>query len=230
MILSLIGAIGAAGGTGYAVEYAGAAIRGLDVEGRLTICNLSIELGAKCGIVAPDEVTFGHLKDRAFAPKGEAWEEALADWRTLPSDADAVFDREVAIDVGKVAPQITWGTSPEHVVGVDGLIPDPDTISEPDRRNGLRAALDYMGLKPGAPIAGTPVDWVIIGSCTNSRICDMRAAAVVAKGRRVADTVRAWVVPGSENVKRQPRLRVWMRCSSRPVSSGASPDARCALP
>jgi len=203
MILNLIGVIGAAGGTGYAVEYAGAAIRALDIEGRLTICNLSIELGAKCGMVAPDEVTFAHLKDRAFAPKGAAWEAAVADWRTLPSDADAVFDREVAIDVGKIAPHITWGTSPEHVVGVDGHIPDPKTVADAEQRNALEAALNYMGLTPGAPIAGTPVDWVFIGSCTNSRISDLRAAAAVAKGRRVAATVRAWVVPGSENVKRQ---------------------------
>ena len=203
MILNLIGVIGAAGGTGYAVEYAGAATRALDIEGRLTICNLSIELGAKCGMVAPDEVTFAHLKDRAFAPKGAAWEAAVADWRTLPSDPDAVFDREVAIDVGKIAPQITWGTSPEHVVGVDGLIPDPKTVADVERANALQAALDYMGLAAGAPIAGTPVDWVFIGSCTNSRISDLRAAAAVAKGRRVATTVRAWVVPGSENVKRQ---------------------------
>jgi 3-isopropylmalate/(R)-2-methylmalate dehydratase large subunit len=203
MILNLIGAIGAAGGTGYAVEYAGGAMRALDIEGRLTICNLSIELGAKCGMVAPDEVTFAHLKDRAFSPKGDAWQAAVADWRTLPSDRDAVFDREVAIDVGDIAPQITWGTSPEHVVGVDAHIPDPEAVDDRDRRNALQAALDYMGLRPGVPIAGTPVDWVFIGSCTNSRISDLRAAAAVAKGRRVADTVRAWVVPGSENVKRQ---------------------------
>jgi len=203
MILNLIGVIGATGGTGYAVEYAGDAIRALDIEGRLTVCNLSIELGAKCGMVAPDEVTFAHLKDRAFAPKGTAWEAAVADWRTLPSDADAVFDREVAIDVSAIAPQITWGTSPEHVVGVDGHVPDPEAVGDADRRHALQAALDYMGLRPGAPIAGTPIDWVFIGSCTNSRISDLRAAARVAKGRRVADTVRAWVVPGSENVKRQ---------------------------
>jgi 3-isopropylmalate/(R)-2-methylmalate dehydratase large subunit len=203
MILNLIGAIGAAGGTGYAVEYAGGTIRALDIEGRLTICNLSIELGAKCGMVAPDEVTFAHLKDRAYSPKGDAWQAAVADWRTLPSDPAAVFDREVAIDVGNIAPQITWGTSPEHVVGVDAHIPDPEAVDDRDRRNALQAALDYMGLRPGVPIAGTPVDWVFIGSCTNSRISDLRAAAAVAKGRRIADTVRAWVVPGSENVKRQ---------------------------
>jgi 3-isopropylmalate/(R)-2-methylmalate dehydratase large subunit len=203
MILHLIGVIGAAGGTGYAMEYAGSAVRALDIEGRLTICNLSIELGAKCGMVAPDETTFAHLKSRLYAPTGEAWDAAVADWRTLPSDPDAVFDREVEIDVSRIAPQITWGTSPEHVLGVDGRIPDPATVSDADRRNALQAALEYMDLKPGAEIAGTPVDWVFIGSCTNSRISDLRAAAAVAKGRQVADTVRAWVVPGSENVKRQ---------------------------
>ena len=203
MILHLIGVIGAAGGTGYAVEYAGSAIRALDVEGRLTICNLSIELGAKCGMIAPDDTTFAHLAGRPYAPTGEAWDAAVADWRTLPSDPDAVFDREVAIDVGEIAPQITWGTSPEHVVGVDGRIPDPATAQDDDRRNALQAALDYMDLKAGAPIAGTPVDWVFIGSCTNSRISDLRAAAAVANGRKVAGSVRAWVVPGSENIKRQ---------------------------
>jgi 3-isopropylmalate/(R)-2-methylmalate dehydratase large subunit len=203
MVLHLIGAIGAAGGTGYAVEYTGSAVQALDIEGRLTICNLSIELGAKYGLIAPDEATFAHLAGRPYAPTGDAWEAAVRDWRTLPSDKGAVFDREVAIDVGGIAPQITWGTSPEHVIGVDGRIPDPEAVENGERRNALQAALDYMGLKAGAPIAGTPVDWVFIGSCTNSRISDLRAAAAIVKGRQVADTVRAWVVPGSENVKRQ---------------------------
>jgi 3-isopropylmalate/(R)-2-methylmalate dehydratase large subunit len=203
MILYLIGVIGAAGGTGYAVEYAGSAVRALDVEGRLTICNLSIELGAKYGIIAPDETTFAHLAGRPYAPTGQDWDAALHDWRTLPSDPDAHFDREVVIEVDRIAPQITWGTSPEHVVGVDGRIPDPAMAHDADRRNALQAALEYMDLKPGAPIAGTPIDWVFIGSCTNSRMSDLRAAAAVAEGRKVAGTVRAWVVPGSENVKRQ---------------------------
>jgi 3-isopropylmalate/(R)-2-methylmalate dehydratase large subunit len=203
MILHLIGVIGAAGGTGYAVEYAGSAVRALDVEGRLTICNLSIELGAKYGLIAPDETTFSHLAGRPYAPVGDAWDAAVRDWRTLPTDPDAVFDREVAIDVGRIAPQITWGTSPEHVIGVDGRIPDPATVDDTTQRSALRAALDYMDLRPGTPIAGTPVDWVFIGSCTNSRISDLRAAAAVAKGRKVAASVRAWIVPGSENVKRQ---------------------------
>jgi 3-isopropylmalate/(R)-2-methylmalate dehydratase large subunit len=202
MILALIGHVGAAGGTGYAVEYAGSAIRDLPVEGRLTICNLSIELGAKMGMVAPDEKTYEFLRGRPYAPQGDMWEQAVRVWRQLPSDPNAHFDREVLIDVTKIIPQVTWGTSPEHVVGVDGCIPDPQAIVDPARRAAVETALDYMGLKPGSPIAGTPVDWVFIGSCTNSRLSDLRAAAEVARGRKVAPGVRAWVVPGSETVKR----------------------------
>jgi 3-isopropylmalate/(R)-2-methylmalate dehydratase large subunit len=203
LILALIGHIGAAGGTGYAVEYAGSAIRAMPIEGRLTICNLSIELGAKMGMVAPDEKTYEYLRGRAYAPQGEMWEQAVNAWRQLPSDSDAVFDKEVVIDVSKIIPQITWGISPEHVIGVDGHIPDPKAIGDPAQRTAVEIALDYMGLKPGALIAGTPVDWVFIGSCTNSRLSDLRAAADVARGRKVAPGVRAWVVPGSETVKRE---------------------------
>ena len=203
MILYLIGKIGAAGGTGCAVEYAGAAVRALEIEGRLTLCNLSIELGAKIGMVAPDDKTYGFLADRPFAPKGALWDQALAHWRTLRSDDDATFDREEQVDVGKIAPQITWGTSPEMVIAVDQRIPDPASVADAGKRRAMEAALDYMGLAPGAPIAGTKIDWVFIGSCTNSRISDLRAAAEVAKRGRVAAHVRAWVVPGSENVKRQ---------------------------
>jgi 3-isopropylmalate/(R)-2-methylmalate dehydratase large subunit len=202
LILALIGHVGAAGGTGYAVEYAGSAIRDMPIEGRLTICNLSIELGSKMGMIAPDEKTYEYIRGRRYAPQGEMWDRAVAAWRTLPSDPDAVFDREVVIDVEKIIPQVTWGTSPEHVIGVDGFIPDPKTIADPARRAAIEIALDYMGLKPGAPIAGTPVDWVFIGSCTNSRLSDLRAAAEVARGRKVAPGVRAWVVPGSETIKR----------------------------
>jgi 3-isopropylmalate/(R)-2-methylmalate dehydratase large subunit len=202
LILALIGHVGAAAGTGYAVEYAGSAIRDLPVEGRLTICNLSIELGAKIGMIAPDQKTFDYLRGRPYAPEGEMWEQAVAEWRKLPSDPDAVFDREVVIDVEKIIPQVTWGISPEHVVGVDGRVPDPRDIADPARRTAIETALDYMGLAAGAPIAGTPVDWVFIGSCTNSRLSDLRAAAEVARGRKVASGVRAWVVPGSETVKR----------------------------
>jgi 3-isopropylmalate/(R)-2-methylmalate dehydratase large subunit len=203
LILALIGHVGAAGGTGYAVEYAGSAIRDMPVEGRLTICNLSIELGAKMGMVAPDEKTFEFLRARRYAPKGEMWEQALGAWRQLPSDADAVFDKEVIIDVETITPQVTWGISPEHVVGVDGHVPNPQEIDDPARRASVEAALEYMGLEGGAPIAGTPVDWVFIGSCTNSRLSDLRAAAEIARGRKVAPRVRAWVVPGSETVKRE---------------------------
>jgi 3-isopropylmalate/(R)-2-methylmalate dehydratase large subunit len=203
LILALIGHVGAAGGTGYAVEYAGSAIRDMPVEGRLTICNLSIELGAKMGMVAPDDKTYDFVRGRRYAPKGAMWERAVAAWRKLPSDADAVFDREVTIDVNKIIPQITWGISPEHVVGVDGHVPVPADISDPARRTAIETAIDYMGLKPGAPILGTPVDWVFIGSCTNSRMSDLRAAAAIARGRKVAPGVRAWVVPGSETVKRE---------------------------
>ena len=203
MILALIGHIGAAGGTGYAVEYAGSAIRDLPIEGRLTICNLSIELGAKMGLIAPDEKTFDYLRGRTYAPQGEMWERAVKAWRQLPSDPDAVFDREVVIDTKTIIPQVTWGISPEHVIGVDGHVPDPLAIADPARRVAIETALDYMGLQPGAPIIGTPVDWVFIGSCTNSRLSDLRAAAEVARGRKVAPGVRAWVVPGSETVKRE---------------------------
>ena len=202
LILALIGHVGAAGGTGYAVEYAGSAIRDMGIEGRLTICNLSIELGAKMGMVAPDEKTYEYIRGRRYAPQGEMWERAVEAWRRLPSDPDAVFDREVAIDVGTIIPQVTWGISPEHVIGVDGHVPDPAEISDPVRRAALETAIDYMGLTPGAPIIGTPVDWVFIGSCTNSRLSDLRAAAEIARGRKVAPGVRAWVVPGSETVKR----------------------------
>ena len=202
MILHLIGEVGTAAGTGHAVEYAGSAIRGLPVEGRLTICNLSIEMGARTGMVAPDDTTFAYLHGRDYAPKDALWDRALAHWRTLPSDADAEFDRDHTIDMSRVAPQITWGTSPEHVIAVDRPIPDPASGPE-DKRAAWTAALHYQGLEPGKPIEGTKVDWVFIGSCTNSRISDLRAAAAIAKGRRTAAHVHAWIVPGSERVKRE---------------------------
>ncbi|HEY4254119.1 MAG TPA: 3-isopropylmalate dehydratase large subunit [Roseomonas sp.] len=202
MILHAIGRFGTAAGTGHAVEYAGAAVRALSVEGRLTLCNLSIEMGARSGMVAADDTTFQWLAGRRFAPQGGAWDAALAYWRGLPTDADAVFDRDLLIDAADIAPQITWGTSPEHVLPVEGVIPDPAAAPDAVKRAAWTAALDYMGLRPGAPIAGTKVDWVFIGSCTNSRIEDLRAAAGVIRGRRVAPHVTAWVVPGSERIKR----------------------------
>ena len=202
LILHAIGALGAKAGTGYAVEYAGAAVRAMTVEQRLTLCNLSIELGAKIGMIAPDETTYFYLRDRRFAPKGAAFDAAVAAWRQLPSDDGAVFDREEVIDAALVAPTVTWGTSPEHAIGVDGLVPDPDAAANPSVRSAQTAALQYMDLRPGQPIAGTKVDWVFIGSCTNSRLSDLRQAASVIAGRRVAPGVTAWVVPGSERVKR----------------------------
>jgi 3-isopropylmalate/(R)-2-methylmalate dehydratase large subunit len=203
MILATIGRIGTAGGQGHAVEYAGSAIRVLGIEGRLTICNLSIELGAKIGMVAPDDTAFAYVAGREFAPKGALFERAVAHWRTLPSDDDAAFDAEHAIAVETIAPQITWGTSPQDVIAVTGRVPDPSHEADAARRESIGAALAYMGLTPGAAIEGTPVDWVFIGSCTNSRLPDLRAAAAVARGRKVAATVRAWVVPGSEATKRE---------------------------
>ncbi|MFN0305608.1 MAG: 3-isopropylmalate dehydratase large subunit [Burkholderiales bacterium] len=203
LILHLIGRIGTAGGTGYAVEYAGSAIREMDVEGRLTICNLSIELGAKSGLIAPDDKTIDFVRGRQFAPKGADWDRAVAQWRALASDDDAHFERELAVDVSGLSPQITWGTSPEDVIGVADRIPDPDDAADDDRKRSMRAALDYMGLTPGRPLAGTPVDWVFIGSCTNSRISDLRSAAAVVQGKKVASNVKAWVVPGSKSVKRR---------------------------
>lgn len=203
LILAAVGQVGAAGGSGFAVEYAGLAIEALDVEARLTLCNLSIELGAKVGMVAPDEATFGYLKGRRFAPGGELWDRAVAYWRTLRSDRDAVFDKEVEIDVSTIKPQITWGTSPAQVVAIDAVVPDPSIASPATQRAEMFEAMNYMDVAPGQSLRGLKIDWVFIGSCTNSRISDLRIAASVVRGRRVADHVTAWVVPGSENVKRQ---------------------------
>jgi 3-isopropylmalate/(R)-2-methylmalate dehydratase large subunit len=203
LILAAVGQVGAAGGSGHAVEYAGSAIEALDIEARLTLCNLSIELGAKVGMIAPDETTFDYLKGRRFAPDGELWERAVAYWRTLPSDRDAVFDKEVEIDVSAIKPQITWGTSPAQVVAIDAIVPDPSAASSAAQRAAMVEAMNYMDVAPGQSLRGLKIDWVFIGSCTNSRISDLRIAAGVVQGRRVASHVTAWVVPGSENVKRQ---------------------------
>lgn len=202
--LAVIAEIGTAGGTGYAIEFAGEAVRALSMEGRMTLCNMAIEAGARAGLVAVDQTTIDYLKGRPYAPKGALWEAAVAAWADLHSDEDAVFDREVVIDAAKIRPQVTWGTSPEMVVPVDMAVPDPD--AEPDRvkSESMRRALEYMGLKAGMPITEIAVDKVFIGSCTNSRIEDLRAAAAVVKGRHVADNVKlAMVVPGSGLVKRQ---------------------------
>jgi 3-isopropylmalate/(R)-2-methylmalate dehydratase large subunit len=202
LALYIIGRLGAAAGVGSVIEYCGPAVEALDVEERLTLCNLAVELGARAGLVAPDERTFAYLKGRPYAPSGAAFDAAVACWRTLPGDPGARADREEIIDVSAIRPTVTWGTSPEQVVSVNGRIPDPALTADPARREAFTAALDYMGLVPGQPIAGTPVDWVFIGSCANSRISDLRAAAEVVRGRRVAAGVTAWVVPGAESVKR----------------------------
>ena len=202
LILYLIGKLGTAAGTGHAVEFAGAAIRALPIEGRLTICNLAIEFGARTGMVAPDERTFSYLADRPFAPKREMWDRALSEWRQLPSDDDAAFDAETVIDVAAIRPQVTWGTSPEYAIGIDERIPDPATVADAGKRKAMEAALAYMDLKPGTPVDQIAIDRVFIGSCTNSRLSDLRAAAAIAKGRKVAPSVTAWVVPGSQRVKK----------------------------
>ena len=203
VILAIIGKIGTAGGTGHVIEYAGEAIRALDMAGRMTVCNMSIEAGARAGLIAPDKATFDYIAGRPYAPKGEDFEAAVAYWKTLPSDEGASYDIEVVLDASEIAPQVSWGTSPEAVLPITEAVPDP--ASEPDeaRRGQMQRMLDYMGLAPGQKLAGTQVDVVFIGSCTNGRIEDLRAAATVAAGRHVAAHVRALVVPGSGLVKAQ---------------------------
>jgi 3-isopropylmalate/(R)-2-methylmalate dehydratase large subunit len=202
LVLYLIGKLGAKAGTGYAVEYAGSTVRALDIEARLTLCNLSIELGAKVGMIAPDDTTYAYLDGRERAPRGALFDMAVEHWRTLPSAPDAVFDREVHIDTTVIKPMITWGTSPEQVIAIDGAVPDPASASDDKHRAAWIDALDYMGLTAGQKLEGTPVDWVFIGSCTNSRLSDLRSVATVVRGQHVAKGVHAWVVPGSETVKR----------------------------
>ena len=203
MILAIIGVIGTAGGTGHVIEYAGRAIQALSMEGRMTVCNMTIEGGARAGLIAPDETTFAYLEGRPMAPAGAAWDAAVAHWRTLASDAGAAYDKEATIAADDIAPQITWGTSPEDVIPVTGRTPDPAAAPDEMRREAIAQALDYMALAPDTPIEGVAVDRVFIGSCTNGRIEDMRAAAAVARGRRVPAGVGAMVVPGSGLVKRQ---------------------------
>ncbi len=203
IVLAIIGKIGTAGGTGHVIEYAGSAIRGLSMEGRMTVCNMSIEAGARAGLIAPDETTFEYLKGRPMAPKGAAWEQAIAYWKTLPSDRGAQYDKEIILDVASIVPQVTWGTSPEDVLPITGSVPDPRRIADEQRRQSMERSLAYMGLTPGTRLTDIPVQRVFIGSCTNGRIEDMRAAARVAKGRKVAQGVAAMVVPGSGLVKHQ---------------------------
>src|SRR5215204_6303170 len=203
IILAIIGEIGTAGGTGHVIEYAGEAIRALSMEGRMTVCNMSIEGGARAGIIAPDEKTFAYLKDRPKAPKGAAWDEAVRFWKTLHSDEGAFFGKEIRLNAASLPPVVTWGTSPEDVVSVTGAVPNPDEIADENKRNSKRRALDYMGLTPGTRITDIALDRVFIGSCTNGRIEDLREVAKVVEGKHVAPSVNAMIVPGSGLVKMQ---------------------------
>ena len=203
LILGIIGHIGTAGGTGHVIEYAGSAIRKLSMEGRMTVCNMSIEGGARAGLVAPDETTFEYVKGRPMAPKGAAWEQAVAFWKTLPSDPGARYDTEVRLEAASIAPQVTWGTSPQDVLPITGVVPNPANEKDEGKRAAMERSLAYMGLQPGTRLRDIAVQRVFIGSCTNGRIEDLRSAAAVAKGRKVAEGVNALVVPGSGLVKHQ---------------------------
>jgi len=203
VILAIIGKIGTAGGTGHVIEFAGSAIRGLSMEGRMTVCNMAIEAGARAGMIAPDETTFAYLQDRPMTPKGEHWDKAVAYWRSLPSDEGARYDSEIAMAAEDIAPTVTWGTSPEDAISINGLVPDPTKEKDPSKRAKIERAIEYMGLEAGQKLTDIKVDTVFIGSCTNSRIEDLRAAAALADGRTVAAGMRAMVVPGSGLVKEQ---------------------------
>jgi 3-isopropylmalate/(R)-2-methylmalate dehydratase large subunit len=203
VILAIIGRIGTAGGTGHVIEYAGEVVRGLSMAGRMTICNMSIEAGARAGLIAPDDTTYSYIRGRPMAPEAGAFEQAVAHWRTLPSDPGARYDKEVTLNASEIEPQVTWGTSPQDVQPISGKVPDPKAVADAGRRAAMERALEYMGLAPGTPMAEIRVDKVFFGSCTNARIEDLRAAAEVVRGRRVAPTVHAMVVPGSGLVKHQ---------------------------
>jgi 3-isopropylmalate/(R)-2-methylmalate dehydratase large subunit len=203
IILAIIARIGVAGAVGHVIEYCGSAIGSLSMEGRLTVCNMSIEAGGRAGMIAPDDSTIEYLAGRPYAPRDEKWDRAVAKWRALPSDDGAVFDREIHIDAGAIAPMVTWGTTPEDASAITGRVPDPATLADPDRREAMARALDYMGLAPGTALEDVAIDRVFIGSCTNGRIDDLRSAAAVAKGRKVAPGVEAWIVPGSQQIKAQ---------------------------
>ena len=202
MILHLIGRHGAAGGVGYAVEFTGEGVRSLPQEARFTLCNMAVEFGAWTGVISPDETTFSYVKGRPYAPAADAWEQALADWQSLRTDADANYDEQIVIDCADLIPQVTWGTSPQHAANIDALVPDPATETDHTRRGLMEKAMAYMDLKPGTPLAGIPIGAAFIGSCTNARLSDLRAAAAILKGRQVAPGVKAICVPGSSSVKR----------------------------
>jgi 3-isopropylmalate/(R)-2-methylmalate dehydratase large subunit len=202
-VLAIIGKIGTAGGTGHVIEYSGEAIKKLSMEGRMTVCNMSIEAGARAGMIAPDKVTFDYLADKPMSPKGNDWDLAMEWWKSLPSDDNAFYDKKVTIDASKIKPTVTWGTSPEDVVSIDGYIPDPSKINDDDIRQKIERSLEYMGLKGGEKISDVEINTVFIGSCTNSRIEDLRSAAEVIKGKKVKEGIRAMIVPGSGLVKTQ---------------------------
>jgi 3-isopropylmalate/(R)-2-methylmalate dehydratase large subunit len=203
IILALIAKIGTGGGNGHAIEYAGSTIAHLSMEARMTLCNMSIEAGSRVGMIAPDETTFAYVKGRPLAPEGALWDQAVAHWKSLPSDADAVFDRDVTIDVASLTPHVSWGTTPEETLPVSASIPDPAAEADPARRKRMERSLAYMGLQPGTPLKAIPIDRVFIGSCTNGRIEDLRKAAAIVEGRHVAERVTAIVVPGSASVRIQ---------------------------
>jgi len=203
IILAIIAKIGVAGAVGHVIEYAGSTIRSMPMEGRLTICNMSIEAGGRAGMIAPDDITFDYLAGRPYAPQGDKWERAVARWRALPSDDGAVFDREIHIDATTIAPMVTWGNTPEDASAITGRIPDPALLDDPDRREAMTRALAYMGLTPGTALEDVRIDRVFIGSCTNGRIDDLRSAAAVVRDRKVAPGVEAWIVPGSQQIKAQ---------------------------
>ncbi len=203
IILALITKIGTGGGTGHVLEYGGSAIRALDMEGRMTVCNMSIEAGARAGMIAPDDVTFDYIKGRPLAPAGELWEKSVKEWQNFTSDDGAVYDAVISLDAGRLNPMVTFGTHPGMGIGVDGFVPDPESVADAGQKRALENALRYMDLTPGRPLQGQKIDVVFVGSCTNGRISDMRAAAGLIKGRKVAENVRMMVVPGSQQVKRQ---------------------------
>jgi 3-isopropylmalate/(R)-2-methylmalate dehydratase large subunit len=203
MILALIAKVGVGGGTGHVFEYAGPAVQALSMEGRMTLCNMSIEGGARAGMIAPDDTTFEYMADRRFAPQGQEWEKSLAYWRTLPTDEEALFDRSVTIEASELEPMITYGTNPGMGIPITQPVPDPETAADPGRRAAMIKAMNYMDISPGRPLLGHPVDVVFLGSCTNSRLSDLRQAAQLMDGRKVASDVRMLVVPGSENIRRQ---------------------------
>ncbi len=203
VILAIIGKIGTAGGTGHVIEFAGSVIRGFSMEGRMTVCNMAIEAGARAGMIAPDQTTYDYLANRPMTPKGENWDRAVAYWKTLPSDANARYDVEITLAAEDIAPTVTWGTSPEDALAITGSVPLPDQEKDASKRAKMERAIAYMGLTPGQKLTDIKVDTVFIGSCTNSRIEDLRAAAALAEGRKVADGMRALVVPGSGLVKEQ---------------------------